>query len=70
MHNDNDKPVRRLLDEYEVEARTGRKVNTLRSDRSRRRGIPFIRIGRSVKYDEADVERFIDAGRVETAAAA
>ena len=42
---------------------------TLRAWRSRRRGPKFIRLGPgkqpAIRYERAELERFIDAGRVE-----
>ncbi len=39
------------VDEYMVSKITGIKVSTLRDQRFRRKGLPFIKIGRLVRYD-------------------
>ncbi len=39
----------------------------LEADRVYNRGLPFIRIGRSVRYDLADIKEFIAAHRIVTA---
>jgi len=59
------KPLQ-LLDERQVSKRTGRALSTLRNDRHARRGLPYVRLGRSVRYIEADVERYILERRIET----
>ncbi|MGJ0393308.1 MAG: helix-turn-helix transcriptional regulator [Methylocystis sp.] len=48
-----------LLDEKEVSAITGRAPATLQKDRVNGRGIPFVRIGRLVRYRKSDVTRYI-----------
>jgi hypothetical protein len=58
---------REYLSEGEVAQLTGRALSSLRNDRSRRRGIPFIRWGRRfIRYKKADVLIFMDSRRVET----
>jgi predicted DNA-binding transcriptional regulator AlpA len=47
----------RLLSDREVERITGRARSTLQKDRVAGRGIPFVRLGRLVRYRESDVER-------------
>ena len=53
------------LTEIEVAAMTRRAVSTLRNERYLRRGIPFIKIGRSVRYKTADVVLYMDQRRVD-----
>jgi hypothetical protein len=55
------------LTEIEVSHMTCRALSTLRNDRFNRRGIPYHKIGRSVRYKMADVIRFMESGRIETA---
>lgn len=52
-----------LLTEREVSRITGRSVNTLQKDRVRGgdNSIPFIRVGRLVRYRESDVRAYLDA---------
>ena len=57
---------KRYLKETEVAEITGRALSTLRNDRSCRRGIPYIKIGRSVRYNNQDVIGFMEAHKVQT----
>jgi len=50
----------RLLNEVEVSALTGIPKMTLRSHRHLRRGLPYVRIGHLVRYDAAEIEKFLD----------
>lgn len=44
---------------------TGRSPQTLRNDRHKRQGIPYCKIGRSVRYREEDVVRYMEKNKVE-----
>jgi hypothetical protein len=55
---------RRYGDERAVEALTGFSRRRLQKDRLFRRGFPFYKVGRSVLYDLAEIERIIARGRV------
>jgi predicted DNA-binding transcriptional regulator AlpA len=50
-----------LLSDREVERITGRARSTLQKDRVSGRGIPFLRLGRLVRYRQSDVTAFLDA---------
>ena len=52
--------TRRLLKDYEVEARYGISRFTLRADRGHGRRFKFIKIGRSVYYRVEDIESTLD----------
>ena len=54
------------LNEKQVEKMTARPLSTLRNDRHLGRGIPYIKIGRSVRYSKADVVAFMEAHKVHT----
>lgn len=54
------------LKEVEVARITQRPVATLRNDRVRGRGIPYIRVGRSVRYSLNDVIQFMESRKVQT----
>jgi len=41
-------------------------LSRLRSDRMRRKGIPYVKLGRSVRYSLADVIRHLESRKVET----
>ena len=49
----------RLLNEVEVSALAGIPKMTLRSHRHLRRGLPYVRIGHLVRYDD-EIEKFLD----------
>jgi hypothetical protein len=50
-----------LLSDRDVERITGRARSTLQKDRVGGTGIPFVRIGRLVRYRQSDVSEFLDA---------
>jgi hypothetical protein len=56
----------KFLDEFQVAEVTGRKVQTLRNDRLRRQGIPYVKFGKSVRYELADIEEFVALNKVAT----
>jgi predicted DNA-binding transcriptional regulator AlpA len=49
----------RLLDDYEVAQITRRARSTLQKDRVSGTGIPFVRIGRLVRYRQSDVTAYL-----------
>lgn len=55
----------RLLTEQQVAERQGRAVKTLQNQRVSGDGIPFVKLGRSVRYRLSDVEAW-EAARVRT----
>ncbi len=55
----------RLLNEHEVAKRQGRAVKTLQNQRVTGDGIPFVKLGRSVRYRLSDVMAW-EAARVRT----
>ena len=52
------------VDETKVSEITGRALPTLRNDRHHRRGIPYIKMGRSVKYSLSDVIAFMESRKI------
>jgi predicted DNA-binding transcriptional regulator AlpA len=50
-----------LLSDRDVERITKRSRSTLQKDRLAGTGIPFVRIGRLVRYRQSDVAAFLDA---------
>ncbi len=66
MHCKNISPTDRqvYLTAAEVSALTGFSRKTLERYRSLRRGPPFLKIGRSVRYRLADVTAWLEAGEV------
>jgi hypothetical protein len=56
----------RWIDEKETSEISGRAIPTLRNDRSRGKGIPYYKVGRSVRYRYSDVIEFMEAHKVLT----
>ena len=54
------------VDEREVSKITQRALSTLRNDRHRRRGIPYHKIGRSVRYNLEDVINYMESRKIQT----
>jgi predicted DNA-binding transcriptional regulator AlpA len=50
-----------LLDDNEVAQITGRARSTLQKDRVIGTGIPFVRVGRLVRYRQSDVAAYLAA---------
>ena len=59
--------MQKMMTESEVSEATGFKTTTLRQWRAERRGPRFIKIGRSVRYREVDIEVWIDEHNNEVA---
>ena len=55
---------RQYLNEQQVARITGRALSTLRNERSKRIGIPYYKIGRSVRYSLQDVIEFMEAHKI------
>jgi hypothetical protein len=60
----NNKQSQQLYDEHEVAKITNRSVQTLRNDRHNRRGIPYIKFGRSVRYSIEDIQAYIHTHKI------
>ncbi len=56
--------IPRYIDETEVSRITGRALPTLRNDRHHRRGLPYCKIGRSVRYALSDVIDFMENRKI------
>ena len=56
--------VLELLTTEQAAARTGLSTNTLVKHRKQNRGMPFVRLGRTVRYRTADVEAYLIAQTV------
>jgi len=57
---------KRYINEKEVTIITGRATQTLRNDRSNRRGIPYVKLGRSIRYSIEDVLNFMESKKIKT----
>lgn len=55
----------RLYNEQQLAKLTGLSLSKIRQDRHFCRGIPYIKIGRSVRYSSTDIERFILDNRID-----
>ena len=60
------KVISPLIKEKMVSELTGMSLATLRIHRWLGKGIPYIKIGRSVRYLESDVQNFLDQLKVQT----
>lgn len=60
----NEKLFVEYINEKEVSEIIGRALPTLRNDRHRRRGIPYVKIGRSVRYALRDVIAFMEDRKI------
>lgn len=56
--------LRDLLTAEQVSIHTGLSIETLAQWRSQQRGIPYLKMGRSVRYDPVDVQQYLAGCRV------
>ncbi|MEW6444372.1 MAG: helix-turn-helix domain-containing protein [bacterium] len=54
------------LTEKQVSEMTGRALQTLRNERHLCRGIPYVKVGRSIRYSLEDVIGFMETRKVRT----
>jgi len=54
------------LNEKEVSKLINRALSSLRNDRFLRRGIPYTKFGRSVRYNKEEVIRFMENRKIQT----
>jgi predicted DNA-binding transcriptional regulator AlpA len=54
------------LREDEVSKITSRALSTLRNERFNRKGIPYVKVGRSVRYSYEDVVQFMEQRKIQT----
>lgn len=52
--------------EIKVAEITGLSLSKLRQDRMKGKGIPYCKLGRSVRYDAQDVQTFMDQHKIHT----
>jgi len=55
----------RYLNEKEVADMTGFSLSTLRNNRFLSKGIPYIKVGKSVRYDLKEVVAFMERHRIQ-----
>ena len=56
----------KYINEKEVSGMVGRGLQTLRNDRCKGVGLPYRKIGRSVRYNFQEVIDFMEAHKIET----
>ena len=56
----------RYINENQVSEITKMALSALRNNRSKGLGIPYIKLGRSVRYDLQDVIEFMEAHKIRT----
>jgi len=54
----------KLLTEKEVAELTALSLSTLRMNRSKGKGIPYLKIGKCVRYRMADLENYLESKKV------
>ena len=52
------------VDEKEIARLTGLAVQTLRNMRCQHRGFPYSKIGKSVRYDPAEIEAYLESRKI------
>jgi len=56
----------KYLTEKQVSEITGRAVQTLRNDRFRRKGFPYCKISKSIRYSLKDIIDFMEKRKITT----
>jgi len=56
--------VKKLLTEKEVAELTGLSLSTLRMNRSKGKGLSYLKIGKCVRYRMADLENYLESHKV------
>jgi len=60
------KEHQKYINEYQLSELIGIALSTLRNNRSKGQGIPYIKLGRSVRYNLQDVIDFMEAHKIRT----
>lgn len=55
-----------FINEEKLSDLTGKSISTLQQDRWRGIGVPYYKIGGSVRYSKTDVQNYLDDVRIET----
>ena len=56
----------KYLNEKQVSELTAIPLQTLRNQRFQRRGLPYIKVSRSVRYSLTDIVSFMDSRKIQT----
>lgn len=62
--------MKQFINEKVVSEITGLKLPTLRNHRFLCKGLPYVKIGRSIRYDPADVYAYMEKHRIDPEAGA
>ena len=57
--------IPQVVNEYEAAKIMGKSVQTLRNERHLRKGSPYLKLGRSVRYRLDDLVDYLDRNRVD-----
>jgi hypothetical protein len=58
--------IPKYIDEREVANITGLALSTLRNNRFKGAGIPYVKVGRSVRYSLGDVVQYMECRKIQT----
>jgi hypothetical protein len=58
--------IPKYIDEREVANITGFALSTLRNNRFKGAGIPYVKVGRSVRYSLGDVVQYMECRKIQT----
>jgi hypothetical protein len=58
-------PSKQVINEHEAAKVLGKSVQTLRNDRCSRKGAPYIKLGRLVKYRVGDLLDYLERHRID-----
>ena len=61
----NTEPIPKAVDEHKAAAIFERSVQTLRNDRHLRKGCPYVKLGRSVRYLMSDIREYLSRNRID-----
>ncbi|OPX33825.1 MAG: hypothetical protein B1H12_11215 [Desulfobacteraceae bacterium 4484_190.2] len=56
--------MNKLLTEQEVAELTGLSLSTLRMNRSKGKGIPYLKIGKCVRYNMEDLKNYLESKKI------
>lgn len=57
--------MQQLINEKNLSKILGKSLQTLRNDRFLRRGVPYFKVGRSVRYSTDDVKNYLEKSRID-----
>ena len=57
--------MQELIDEKKLSKIITKSLQTIRNDRCQKRGIPYFKLGRSVRYGMDDVKNYIAKSRID-----